>query len=576
MRCTNCGSLAIDFADSQAVCSACGVVLEESQIVSDITFAENTAGGAVVQGSYLGADQVRARTSGPGFRGSSAGESRECTIANARWNINRMATARGVPAHVAERALRFFQLALDGGATTAAGAQPKNFVLGRKSDYTVASCLYVACRMAKTTHMLIDFADVIQVNVFVLGRSYLRLLRVLNLQMPLIDPSFYISRFAALLEFGDETQRVVTDATRLVTRFKMDWMVEGRRPAGICGACLLLAARMNHFRRSVTEIVQVVKIADVTLRKRLEEFKSTPSGQLTIEDFRSVWLEEEHNPPAFSRARIPKKDVRSVDSGAPAQPEEPLRSDIDQLADQATEQEINSYLQQEDVQALDHDLAKQERQRVERAKLKHAAETPAAPAETPRSNEELTDLDEAELDSFILTDEEVKIKERVWMEFNKDYLEAALARQLKLEADQKAGIAPAPRSRKRQKPRDGSTAPTSSAAESAKQMMQQKRWSRRINYDVLNSLFPSNKDKESGVATASDTAPSDLPAEEEDEDEDEEEDDNDDDDEEGHATKRARSTNDWMRLSGLASHAGDEEDHLDDAAAYADDNNDAW
>ena len=576
MRCTNCGSLAIDFADSQAVCSACGVVLEESQIVSDITFAENTAGGAVVQGSYLGADQVRARTSGPGFRGSSAGESRECTIANARWNINRMATARGVPAHVAERALRFFQLALDGGATTASGAQPKNFVLGRKSDYTVASCLYVACRMAKTTHMLIDFADVIQVNVFVLGRSYLRLLRVLNLQMPLIDPSFYISRFAALLEFGDETQRVVTDATRLVTRFKMDWMVEGRRPAGICGACLLLAARMNHFRRSVTEIVQVVKIADVTLRKRLEEFKSTPSGQLTIEDFRSVWLEEEHNPPAFSRARIPKKDVRSVDSGAPAQPEEPLRSDIDQLADQATEQEINSYLQQEDVQALDHDLAKQERQRVERAKLKHAAETPAAPAETPRSNEELTDLDEAELDSFILTDEEVKIKERVWMEFNKDYLEAALARQLKLEADQKAGIAPAPRSRKRQKPRDGSTAPTSSAAESAKQMMQQKRWSRRINYDVLNSLFPSNKDKESGVATASDTAPSDLPAEEEDEDEDEEEDDNDDDDEEGHATKRARSTNDWMRLSGLASHAGDEEDHLDDAAAYADDNNDAW
>ena len=129
-----------------------------------------------------------------------------------------------------------------------------------------------------------------------------------------------------------------------------------------------------------------------------------------------------------------RDSVRSVDSGAPAQPEEPLRSDIDQLADQATEQEINSYLQQEDVQALDHDLAKQERQRVERAKLKHAAETPAAPAETPRSNEELTDLDEAELDSFILTDEEVKIKERVWMEFNKDYLEAALARQLKLEA----------------------------------------------------------------------------------------------------------------------------------------------
>jgi transcription factor IIIB 90 kDa subunit len=50
-------------------------------------------------------------------------------------------------------------------------------------------------------------------------------------------------------------------------------MTRGRRPAGICGAALLLAARMNNFRRSVEEIVQVVKIADTTLKKRLDEFK---------------------------------------------------------------------------------------------------------------------------------------------------------------------------------------------------------------------------------------------------------------------------------------------------------------
>ncbi|WFD26297.1 transcription factor TFIIIB subunit brf1 [Malassezia nana] len=565
MRCTNCGSLAIDFADSQA-------------IVSDITFAENTAGGAVVQGSYLGVDQVRTRTNGPGFRGSSAGESRECTIANARWNINRMATARGVPAHVAERALRFFQLALDGGTTTASGSQPKNFVLGRKSDYTVASCLYVACRMAKTTHMLIDFADVIQVNVFVLGRSYLRLLRVLNLQMPLIDPSFYISRFAALLEFGDETQRVVTDATRLVTRFKTDWMVEGRRPAGICGACLLLAARMNHFRRSITEIVQVVKIADVTLRKRLEEFKNTPSGQLTIEDFRSVWLEEENNPPAFSRARAPRRD-KIGDAQAVAMPpdemqappeNEPLRNDIEQLAEQATEQEINSFLQQADIHALDTDLIKEERQRVERAKAglirpestnENAETQPGmqtgttgtqedAPAPVNEAQDDLADLDEEELDSLILSEEEVKIKERVWMEFNKDYLEAALARQLKLEADQRAGIAPAPRNRKRQKPRDATTAPTGSAAESAKQMMQQKRWSRRINYDVLNSLFPStqgnSKDARLGSKPTGVDVPDDVAALEGDT-----EGESDEDDDDRHASKRSRTENDWMALGGL-------------------------
>jgi transcription factor IIIB subunit 2 len=122
-----------------------------------------------------------------------------------------------------------------------------------------------------------------------------------------MDPSLYISRFAALLEFKDETQKVATDAVRLVQRFKRDWMDTGRRPAGICGACLLLAARMNNFRRSMQEIVQVVKIADVTLKKRLEEFRQTASGDLSIQDFRTMWLEETANPPAYTNGLKPKK-----------------------------------------------------------------------------------------------------------------------------------------------------------------------------------------------------------------------------------------------------------------------------
>ena len=118
-----------------------------------------------------------------------------------------------------------------------------------------------------------------------------------------MDPSHYISRFAALLEFGDETHKVATDAVRLVQRFDRDWMTKGRRPAGICGAALFLAARMNNFRRSIEEIVQVVKIADTTLKKRLDEFKKTPSGSLTLTDFRTVWLEEEMDPPAFLKGK---------------------------------------------------------------------------------------------------------------------------------------------------------------------------------------------------------------------------------------------------------------------------------
>lgn len=137
-------------------------------------------------------------------------------------------------------------------------------------------------------------------NVFELGSTYLKLVRKLNLKdIPLIDPSIYIARFAGLLEFGDDTKRVAMDATRLVARFERDWMQTGRRPSGICGACLILAARMNNYRRSVAEVVQVVKIADVTLRKRLAEFGATASGQLTVEQFRQVWLADTEKPPAM-------------------------------------------------------------------------------------------------------------------------------------------------------------------------------------------------------------------------------------------------------------------------------------
>lgn len=591
MKCPNCGSLAIDYADNQAVCSQCGVVLEESQIVSDITFGENSAGGAVVQGSMIAADQARARVSGPGgFRGGYVSESRELTISNARTGINNMASALRIPSHVADRALRFFTLALDGGASAASADEPRNYVLGRKAEYTVASCLYVACRMEKTTHMLIDFADAIQVNVFILGRSYLKLIRVLNLRLPLIDPSIYIARFAALLDFGEETQKVAYDASRLVSRFQKDWITEGRRPAGICGACLMLAARMNHFRRSVSEVIQVVKIADVTLKARLKEFKNTPTGQLTVQDFRNVWLEEEHAPPAFLRAREPKPtskkrkgsprskvDAETDEANASEEDDEDSGSSSDDIAsqtdaaidpqlekvmDQATEDEIQTYLQQGLAKELDKALETQEQERAARARAGAVDEavnsrsakqssTPipdaygagpsrmreqqlklsqaqkllplgglgmdiedalqehngnvAADADTTHTagSNNLGDLDEDELDRFILSPEEVKIKERVWMEFNKDWMEQMLKKQLKVEHDQKMGVPiREPYKRKKPKaPRDASTAMhNSSAAESAKMMLKQKQFSKKINYEALNSLFPGGKDAAGGSA----------------------------------------------------------------------------
>jgi transcription factor IIIB subunit 2 len=277
----------------------------------------------------------------------------------------------------------------------------------------------------------------------------------LALPLPVIDPSIYISRFTSLLDFGEETQKVAADAARLVLRFDKDWITHGRRPAGICGACILIAARMNHFRRSIAEIVQVVKIADITLRKRLEDFKNTPTGRLTIDDFRAIWLEEEHEPPAYYLARLPKKPARvkgeskrskriklgpdgdevwdadeededDEDQAGPSnskQEETRIDPRLEALADEATTQEITRYLDDPAITEVESLVPKR-------------SGTVGA--------EGFSDLDDEELDAFILNDEEVRIKERVWIEFNKDFLEKTLERQLKMEADIKAGIGPKP------------------------------------------------------------------------------------------------------------------------------------
>ena len=101
--------------------------------------------------------------------------------------------------------------------------------------------------------------------------------------------------------------RVANDAVRIVQRMNRDWMTPGRRPAGVCGAALILAARMNNFRRSVREMVFVVKVQEQTIFNRLDEFKATESSALTVEEFRTIDLERAADPPAFTHDKNDKK-----------------------------------------------------------------------------------------------------------------------------------------------------------------------------------------------------------------------------------------------------------------------------
>ncbi|KAF3913462.1 hypothetical protein AA313_de0203835 [Arthrobotrys entomopaga] len=298
----SCSNPSVEDIDDKRICTNCGTVVTESFIVSEITFGETSSGAAVVQGSYVGADQKHARSAGP-FRRHGAAETREQVISNGRRKLNQLASALSVHDRFVETAARYFTLAVT-----------HNFIQGRKTQHVVACCLYIACRLDKSAHMLIDFSDILQINVFSLGATYLKLVKTLNLNIPQLDPELWIRRFAKHLEFGDKTQQVCRDAIKIVQRMDRDWIMEGRRPAGVCGAALIIAARMNNFRRTVTEIVYVVKVATMTINKRLEEFKNTKSSELTVSEFRNMWLEQYHDPPSFGENKTKKRRRRWVKS----------------------------------------------------------------------------------------------------------------------------------------------------------------------------------------------------------------------------------------------------------------------
>lgn len=177
-----------------------------------------------------------------------------------------------------------------------------NFVQGRRSNNVLATCLYVACRKEKTPHMLIDFSSRLQISVYSLGATFLKMVKALHItSLPLADPSLFIQHFVEKLDFKEKATKVARDATKLAQRMSADWIHEGRRPAGVAGACVLLAARMNNFRRSHSEIVAISHVGQETLQRRLNEFKKTKAAQLSVKSFRDDEEVESANPPSFEK-----------------------------------------------------------------------------------------------------------------------------------------------------------------------------------------------------------------------------------------------------------------------------------
>lgn len=294
------------------ICANCGTQLGENNIVAEVTFEEDSRGAAQVQGGFIGENARHARTLGIGaFRTIGSGERNATQDAenNARRAIAPIIQRLGLPDHTSQQAQRLFSAVAGFG-----------FTRGRRTEEVAACCVYAACRRTVDSPiLLIDVAEIIKANVFRLGEIYKEMRKKCHMHSEpvglqhLIAFEPLIMKFCRRLDFGPATAQVAQDAVKIMKRMRRDWIATGRHPSGLCGACIILAARMNNFNRTIREVVFVSKVTGMTILKRVEEFRRTKSARLTVAQFREIGplIKDAHDPPVLEYSREQKERLEA-------------------------------------------------------------------------------------------------------------------------------------------------------------------------------------------------------------------------------------------------------------------------
>jgi len=494
--CKNCGSTQVDEdgAHGYTICMGCGNVLEDQIIVSETQFSEGGSGRKHMMGALV--------TDDGSVIGGSALPSRFGAHQNYQRKIVEDATR--VMVCIANR-LKLAQQHIDSAVMFYKMALSKRMLQGKRKSQVCAACLYIVCRTEHTPHILLDFSEIIHENMFQLLRVYTKLCSALCIKLPAADPCLFISRYAQRLQLGDKSDVICVTAMRLVSRMKRDWMATGRRPSSLCGAALVVACRLHGASRQIGDIAKIVRNASATISKRLKEFSQTPSSKLSIEEFENVDLGEEEDPPAYKALKIRNKTKEAE----LIEVEEEVTQYKRQLEEELTDETADSsnLYRSPDYNPDSHDGDGGEHVALKTAygKIPNyiAGEAPA-PALDPRvkteasikieqaleaEDEEIfSDVDDNEIDTLILTPQEIELKKKIWAATDLDEFLAEKEKKRRERAEEERARPKRKYKRSQRSINAGKAGASKTPAEAMEKMIKEKKLSSKINYEVLKKL----------------------------------------------------------------------------------------
>ena len=290
MKCKKCENIQKDPSTGMMICLTCGAVHEEAQIVEALEFDDNQNAA----GTFM--DLNKPSYFYPGGRNtlSQIVDQTQRRLNKTYRQIDKVSKTLTIPENVVKTAKRLYNIASN-----------KKFTQGRKTNQIVGAILYLACRWKKTKHLLIDFSEVLHLNLFVIGTLYIKLVKLLGLQINIIDPCVYMHRFCNKFNLGNKAIEVEKTALKILQFMKRDWITTGRRPSGLIGACILISAKLHKLNIDINLISNVVHVCSQTILNRIEEFSLTRVASMTMEEFES--FKESHfypgsDPPAFLKS----------------------------------------------------------------------------------------------------------------------------------------------------------------------------------------------------------------------------------------------------------------------------------
>jgi len=190
---------------------------------------------------------------------SSISSSMERNLTIALSELDRIASALGLPTNVREASALLYRKAVE-----------KGLIRGRLIESVVAAVLYTLCRQYGIPRTLDEISEASGIPKKEIGRTYRFIKKELFVKVPLTNPVHYVPRFASELGLSGEVQE---RAKEILDQAIKKGLISGRGPTGVAAAAVYIAGVVMGERRTQKEVADVAGVTEVTIRNRYRELK---------------------------------------------------------------------------------------------------------------------------------------------------------------------------------------------------------------------------------------------------------------------------------------------------------------